>query len=174
MDAVPDQDHLQGTRRMGSPRNSFLPKRRRSPRHRGKAPGSQGEVLTGEVKYFLCPVSPEIPLKILLFVAFSRWRIERLFQDGKGEVGFDHFEVRHYRSLMRHLVLTTLSLYFLCEQTDRLRKKKSELVHCPGEGCDRGTTRSGDATARAYSPSRKSSGEHPALARKERANCLLP
>ncbi len=37
------------------------------------------EVLTGEVKYFLCPASPEIPLKILLFVAFSRWRVELTF-----------------------------------------------------------------------------------------------
>jgi hypothetical protein len=81
------------------------------------------EVLTGEVKYFLSNGSAEVPLKTLLLVAFSRWRIERLFEDGKGEVGFDHFEVRCYRSLIRHLILTTLSLYFLCGQTDRLRKK---------------------------------------------------
>src|SRR5262249_8306045 len=66
------------------------------------------EVLTGEVKYFLSNASAEVPLKTLLFVAFSRWHVERLFEDGKGEVGFDHFEVRCYRSLMRHLILTTL------------------------------------------------------------------
>jgi SRSO17 transposase len=105
------------------------------------------EVLTGEVKYFLCSASPEIPLKSLLVVAFSRWRIERLFEDGKGEVGFDHFEVRCYRALMRHLVLTTLSLYFLCEQTDRLRKKKPLVEPLAGEGGSRGATGSGDAAA---------------------------
>lgn len=131
------------------------------------------EVLTGEVKYFLSCAGAEVPLKILLYVAFSRWRIERLFEDGKGEVGFDHFEVRNYRSLMRHLILTMLSLYFLCEQTDRLREKKSELVPSPGEGRGGGTTRSGDVTARAYSPSRKSYGDNSALARKERESCLL-
>ena len=77
--------------------------------------------LSGEVKYFLSDAGPEVPVKTLLYVAFSRWRIERLFEDAKGEVGFDHFEVRSYVSLIRHLVLTTLSLYFLCEQTTRLR-----------------------------------------------------
>ena len=98
------------------------------------------EVLTGEVKYFLSNASAEVPLKSLLFVAFSRWHIERLFEDGKGEVGFDHFEVRHYRSLMRHLVLTTLSLYFLCEQVQKFRGEKSVLVAIPGEDGGGGST----------------------------------
>lgn len=79
--------------------------------------------LSGEVKYFLSDVRADVPLKVLLYVAFSRWHIERLFEDGKGEVGFDHFQVRNYRSLMRHLTLTNVSLYFLSEQTERLRKK---------------------------------------------------
>jgi len=105
------------------------------------------EVLTGEVKYFLANASAEVPLKTLLFVAFSRWHIERLFEDGKGEVGFDHFEVRCYRSLMRHLVLTTLSLYFLCEQTQRLRGEKPELDPSPGEDGIGASAGRGDAAA---------------------------
>jgi len=64
------------------------------------------EVLTGERKYFLSDAGPDVPLKTLLYVAFSRWHIERLFEDGKGEVGLDHFEVRSYLSLKRHLVLS--------------------------------------------------------------------
>lgn len=104
------------------------------------------EVLTGEVKYFLSNAPAEVPLKILLYVAFSRWHIERLFEDAKGEVGFDHFEVRNYRSLMRHLVLTSLSLYFLCEQTDRLREKKSGVDTRTGEGCCGSAIGSGDAS----------------------------
>jgi len=102
------------------------------------------EVLTGEVKYFLCEAPAEVPLATLLFVAFSRWHVERLFEDAKGEVGFDHFEVRCYRSLMRHLVLTAMSLYFLCEQTGRLRKKKPELDALASPGCDGGATRWGE------------------------------
>jgi len=96
--------------------------------------------LSGEVKYFLSDAGPDVPLKTLLYVAFSRWHVERLFEDGKGEVGFDHFEVRNYKSLTRHLILTNLSLYFLCEQTTRLRKKKSLVDTLPGSGSDRGST----------------------------------
>jgi len=98
------------------------------------------EVLTGEVKYFLSNAPMKVPLKMLLCVGFARWHIERLFEDSKQEVGFDHFEVRTYRPLMRHLVLTMLSLYFLVEQTDRLRGEKSVVDRWPGEGSGRGTT----------------------------------
>ena len=86
------------------------------------------EVLTGEVKYFVTH-APEVATQDVLCVAFSRWHIERLFEDGKGEVGFDHFEVRNYRSLRRHIVLTMLSLDFLADQTRELREKKL-VVEC--------------------------------------------
>ena len=105
------------------------------------------EVLTGELKYFLSNAAAEVPLKTLLMVAFSRWHIERLFEDGKSEVGFDHFEVRIYPSLMRHLVLTNLSLYFLCKETTRLRGEKSVLDAVPGEDGGGGSTGSGDVAA---------------------------
>ncbi|MFC1745594.1 transposase [Candidatus Riflebacteria bacterium] len=94
-------------------------------------PGAQQRLLicrnplTGEIKYFLSNADREISTAQLLKVAFSRWRIERLFQDAKDEVGFDHFEVRKYPSLIRHIVLTQLSIYFLSIQTERLREKKS-------------------------------------------------
>jgi SRSO17 transposase len=105
------------------------------------------EVLTGELKYFLSNAPSDVALKTLLMVAFSRWHIERLFQDGKGEVGFDHFEVRSYPSLIRHLILTNLSLYFLSEQTTRLRGEKSVLVDVPGESGGGGPTGPGDVAA---------------------------
>lgn len=56
-------------------------------------------------------------------MAFSRWRIERLFEDGKSHVGLDHFGVRNYRPVIRHLILSMLSLLFLVKQTHRLREK---------------------------------------------------
>jgi SRSO17 transposase len=105
------------------------------------------EVLSGEVKYFLAKAPGDVPLGTLLFVAFSRWRIERLFEDAKGEVGLHHFEVRNYRSLMRHLVLSNLSIYFLYEQTDRLREKKSGVDSISGEDGGGGTAGSDDAAA---------------------------
>ena len=41
--------------------------------------------LTGERKYFISNAPPKTPLKKLLQVAFSRWPIERCFEDQKGE-----------------------------------------------------------------------------------------
>ena len=95
-------------------------------------------VLTGEVKYFLSNAPADTPMTALLHVAFSRWHIERLFQDAKGEIGLDHFEVRHYRPLMRHLILSMVSLLFLVKEAGRLREKKSTLDSKPGTRDSRG------------------------------------
>ena len=115
--------------------------------NRGRVPGPEvrllvaREVLTGEMKYFLAHAPQETTASEILCVAFSRWHIERLFEDGKGEVGFDHFEVRKYRSLRRHLVLTQLSLCFLADQTSELREKKSLVEPVSGAQGGRGATR---------------------------------
>lgn len=85
-----------------------------------------------EVKFFLSNAPRSIPLETLLLVAFSRWRIERLFEDGKTELGLDHFEVRHFRSISRHLILTCLSHLFLAEFRENHRGKKSRPDHRPG------------------------------------------
>jgi SRSO17 transposase len=90
-------------------------------------------VLDGEVKYFLSNAPADTPLEVLLHVAFSRWHIERVFEDGKGEIGLDHFEVRQYRSIMRHLVLSMVSFLFLMRETLRLQKKRS-MDHLPSAG----------------------------------------
>ena len=130
-------------------------------------------VLSGEVKYFLSDAAADVSLKTLLYVAFSRWHIERLFEDGKEEVGFDHFEVRNYKSLMRHLVLTNLSLYFLCEQTTRLRGEKPLVDPLPGEGGGRGPTRSSNDAEGAYATSRESRLEDSLLAASSGGGGLL-
>ncbi|MFZ1009061.1 MAG: IS701 family transposase [Candidatus Sulfotelmatobacter sp.] len=68
-----------------------------------------------EVKYFLSNAPTGTSVETLLLVAFSRWRIERMFEDGKGELGLNHFEVRKYLSIQRHLTLTCVSYLFLAE-----------------------------------------------------------
>lgn len=85
-------------------------------------------VATGEVKYIVSNAPPKTSLKKLLRVAFGRWAIEHLFRVAKTEVGFDHYEGRHYLGLMRHMTLCQLTLLFLAEETTRLRKKKSGTV----------------------------------------------
>lgn len=78
-----------------------------------------------EIKFFLSNAPSETSVDELLLVAFSRWRIERCFEDQKGEVGLDHYEGRRYRGLKRHLILTMVSYLFLSRVRQDLREKKS-------------------------------------------------
>lgn len=87
---------------------------------------------TGEVKYFLSNAPANTPIKKLLRVAFGRWRIERCFEDGKGEVGLDHWEGRRWLGLKRHLILTSVSYLFLAQACERLRGEKPGVDHLPG------------------------------------------
>ena len=68
-----------------------------------------------KIKYFLSNAPEDTPVQTLLLVALSRWKIERMFEDGKGELGLDHFEVRKFRSIQRHLILSCVSYLFLAE-----------------------------------------------------------
>ena len=68
-----------------------------------------------EIKYFLSNAPESTSVETLLRVAFTRWVIERAFEDSKTELGMDHFEVRKYLSIQRHLILSCLSHIFLTE-----------------------------------------------------------
>jgi len=68
-----------------------------------------------EVKYFISNACESTTVETLLRVALSRWKIERMFEDSKMELGMDHFEVRKYLSISRHLMLSCVSHLFLAE-----------------------------------------------------------
>jgi SRSO17 transposase len=91
---------------------------------------------TSEVKFFVSNAPPETPLAELLHVAFSRWRIERCFEDQKTELGFDHFEGRSYVGLKRHQAMTAVSHLFLSETQQELRGKKPGVDRLPSTDRD--------------------------------------
>ena len=75
-------------------------------------------VLTrGDVKDFLSNAPADTPVETRLWVALSRHRVERLFQDQKTELGLDHYEGRKYGRLIRHLLVTLVSYLFLMRAT---------------------------------------------------------
>jgi SRSO17 transposase len=80
-----------------------------------------------ELKYFVSNAEHGAPLKLLLRVAFSRWPVERCFEDEKTELGMDHFEVRTYRAMMRHLALTAVSHLFVAGVYQKLKKKRLRI-----------------------------------------------
>ncbi len=84
------------------------------------------------VKYFVSNAPADTPLSELLLVAFSRWHIERCFEDQKTELGFDHFEGRSYLGLKRHQAVTAVSHLFLAQVQQALRGEKSGTDGVPG------------------------------------------
>ena len=68
-----------------------------------------------EIKFFVSNAPPETGVGTLLLVAFSRWRVERCFQDQKSEIGLDQYEGRRYLGLKRHLILSMVSYLFLAK-----------------------------------------------------------
>jgi hypothetical protein len=85
-----------------------------------------------EVKYFLSNAPESTSVAVLLRVAFTRWMIERAFEDSKTELGLDHFEVRKFGSIQRHLILSCLSHVFLSEFCLRHLGEKSGPDGVPG------------------------------------------
>lgn len=91
-----------------------------------------------EIKYFVSNAPAGTPLEVLLHVAFSRYQVERCFQEEKGELGMDHFEVRHYLSLKRHLLITAVSQLFLAKVHQKWRGEKSAPDGLPAAPGGRG------------------------------------
>ncbi len=85
-----------------------------------------------EVKFFVSNAPPEASVGTILLAAFSRWRVERCFEDDKGEVGLDHYEGRRYPGLKRHLILSAISYLFLARTNQRLRGEKIRIDSLPG------------------------------------------
>ena len=73
-----------------------------------------------EIKYFVSNAPAETSLDDLLLAAFTRWRVERSFQDTKQKLGLSHYEGRNYTGLIRHLLLCSLTYYFLQDQVLKL------------------------------------------------------
>jgi len=78
-----------------------------------------------EIKFFVSNASPGSPLEWLLHVAYSRWPIEECFREEKSELGFDHFEVRGWQSIHRHLYLSQVSHLFVNKMRETLAAEES-------------------------------------------------
>src|SRR6202035_1973055 len=91
-----------------------------------------------DLKFFVSKAPVPTSVGTLLKVAFSRWRVERCFEDDKGEIGLDQFEGRRYLGLKRHLIISAVSYLFLAQVRQHWAKKKSG-AHClpiaHGDGC---------------------------------------
>jgi SRSO17 transposase len=85
-----------------------------------------------EVKFFVSNAPLETPVGPLLVVGFSRWRVERCFEDQKGEIGLDQYEGRRYVGWKRHLALSAVSYLFLARMREAFGGEKSGADGVPG------------------------------------------
>lgn len=66
-----------------------------------------------EIKFYLSNAPTETPVSEFVRISGMRWPIETTFEEGKGEVGMDHYETRSWLGWHHHMVLTALAHHFL-------------------------------------------------------------
>jgi SRSO17 transposase len=76
-----------------------------------------------ELKYFLAHAPADTPLATLVRVSGLRWPIESCFEEGKEEVGLDHYELRFWRGWHHHMTLVILAHHFLVRLRLRLQQR---------------------------------------------------
>ena len=80
-------------------------------------------LVTGELKAYLCNAPAATPLALLGRLSGMRWPIETCFEDGKHYVGMGDDEGRSWRGWHHHMTLCILAHFFLVRACLRLKKK---------------------------------------------------
>jgi SRSO17 transposase len=75
--------------------------------------------------YALSNADRKVELAELVRVKSERHCVEQLFQEGKGEVGLGHYEVRSWLGWHHHMILSLLALWFLTVEKRRVGKKNT-------------------------------------------------
>jgi len=77
-----------------------------------------------ELKFYFSNAPVSVPLLELVRISGLRWPIEIIFEEAKGEVGFDHYELRSWLGWHHHMLLVALAHHFLV----RLRIQTQHLA----------------------------------------------
>jgi SRSO17 transposase len=80
---------------------------------------------TAQTWYTLSNAAPEVPLVEVITAHGERHRVEEMFEQGNGEVGLDHYEVRSWQGWHHHMTLALVALWFLVLERRRLGEKKT-------------------------------------------------
>jgi len=66
-----------------------------------------------EVKFYFSNAPVDTSLIEFVRISGMRWPIEIIFEEAKGEVGFDHYEMRSWLGWHHHMLLVALAHHFL-------------------------------------------------------------
>jgi SRSO17 transposase len=76
-----------------------------------------------ETKYYLCNAPADYPQTDLAHLTGMRWPIETALEEGKGEIGLDHFEMRSWQGWHHHMLQSFLAHLFLIRLRLLFQKK---------------------------------------------------
>lgn len=76
----------------------------------------------GQLKFSLCNAPKDMPLSEMCQASIMRWPIEQCFQEGKDQLGMDHYEHRSWPAWHRHMIYIFLALHFLLRLRIRFKK----------------------------------------------------
>jgi SRSO17 transposase len=82
-----------------------------------------GQAEPPELKYYVSNAPADMPLAELIRVCGMRWPIECCFEEGKGQVGMDQYELRFRRGWYHHMTLVILAHHFLVHLRQRLMRR---------------------------------------------------
>ena len=81
-----------------------------------------------ELAYYVCYGPAGTTLEELVRVAGTRWTIEECFEEAKGQVGLDQYEVRRWDGWYRHITLAMLAHAYLA-----VVRRRASSQGCLGE-----------------------------------------
>ena len=81
-----------------------------------------------ELKFYFSNAPADTPLLELVRLSGLRWPIEIIFEEGKGELGFDHYETRSWLGWHHHLLLVSLAHHFLVHLRLKFKDKAPALT----------------------------------------------
>jgi SRSO17 transposase len=81
-----------------------------------------------EVKFYFSNAPADIPLLDLVRISGMRWPVEIIFEESKGEIGFDHYETRSWLGWHHHMLLVSLAHHFLVRLRIQLKNKAPALT----------------------------------------------
>ena len=80
------------------------------------------------IKYYFSNAPAHTPLSEFVRISGMRWPIEIIFEEAKGEVGFDHYEMRSWLGWHHHMLLASLAHHFLVRLRVRFQNQAPALT----------------------------------------------
>lgn len=80
------------------------------------------------VKYYFSNAPAKTPLNEFVRISGMRWPIETIFEEAKGEVGLDHYEMRSWLGWHHHMLLVALAHHFLMRLKIRFQDQAPALT----------------------------------------------